>query len=101
MNKASITRLFLFFILTGILVQGGCALAPADAPALVNPPPSGETERFLQSTPAASAMAVPALPTFPLWMTALGVLLIAGAAGGFILLRRPREYVPRSRRLQK
>lgn len=83
------------------MVQGALAVAPPDSPPLVIEPPSGDTRVMETSTTAASPLEVPVLPEFPVWMTVLGAGLIGAGAGGYYLLRRPKTYVPRSKRLQK
>jgi len=87
-------------LISGLFVQGALAVAPDDAPTLVNPPPSADR------APSITGIAVTpiqgenfSLP-LPVW-TIIGIVLIAMAAAGFFLLRRPKAYEPRSIRLRK
>lgn len=101
MTESMKPRIFFAILITWIMVQGVIAVAPRDAPPLVIEPPSGNIGVMETRTTVASSLTVPVLPEFPLWMAFLGIVLIATAAGGLYLVRRPKTYVPRSKRLQK
>lgn len=100
MRISMVSRVFSALCIICIMVQGALAVAPPDAPPIVIEPPSGDTG-VIEATSAASPLEVPVLPEFPVWMAVLGAVLIAAGAGGCYLLRCPKTYVPRSKRLQK
>ncbi len=91
----------LFLVLCGLLSLGAAAVAPEDAPALVNEPPSTDSGSAEKIAPPPTSHAGEPLASFPVWMTVLGILFVAIAVGGILLLRRPKEYQPRAKRLQK
>jgi len=101
MTNRSALIVCIFVILCGVVPLGAVAVAPEDAPGLVIVPPSGDTEGGEKIAPSPSPHAEGPLPLFPVWMTILGTLFVAIAIGGFLLLRRPKEYEPRAKRLQK
>jgi len=76
------------------------AVAPADAPPLVIPDPSGNTAPSTMAVGATFSNQETLSPHFSLW-TLLGIALIAAAITGFLVLRRPKAYEPRAERLRK
>lgn len=101
MKYFRICHIFLVSLIFSLLVQGAIAVAPPGAPTLVIPSPSGNAGIGHTNAPALPDVPDPVMPNIPLWVLILGIVLIAGAAAGLLLLRRPAEYVPRSKRLQK
>jgi len=91
----------LFLILCGLLSYGAVAVAPEDAPPLVNVPPSADSGAAEKIAPTQPSHAGEPLVSFPVWMTVLGILFVAIAIVGIVLLRRPKEYQPRAKRLRK
>lgn len=98
---AGICRVVLISLISSLLIQGAIAVAPPGAPTLVIPSPTGDAGTVHTNVPALQDITDPVLLNIPLWVLILGILLIAGAAGGLLFLRRPAEYVPRTKRLQK
>ena len=101
MTLRSLFVAYLFLVLCGLLFPVAVAVAPEDAPALVIEPPSDHPGTSEKAAPQPSPTAAEPLPSFPVWMTVIGILFVALAMGGILLLRRPKKYVPRAKRLQK
>ncbi|MCU0631844.1 MAG: hypothetical protein MUC66_02575 [Methanolinea sp.] len=99
-TKGSATLLCLIVLISSLFVQGALAVAPDDAPILVNTPPSGDIPPSTTGTANTPVHGVAFSLPLPIW-TILGIVLIATAAAGFLLLQRPKVYEPRSKRLQK
>ncbi|HOT02905.1 MAG TPA: hypothetical protein PK069_01845 [Methanolinea sp.] len=92
---------WLFLVLCGLLLTGAVAVAPEDAPPLVNVPPSTDSGAAEKIAPPLPPHAEEPLASFPVWVTVLGILFVAIAIGGIVILKRPKEYQPRAKRLRK
>ncbi|MDH7510797.1 MAG: hypothetical protein QHH04_07120 [Methanolinea sp.] len=90
----------LLFLALNAGIVGVSAVVPPGAPDIAEPSPTQVS--FTQPAPApgfsvtGDSFSVP----FFAWMV-IGMVMIGAVVVAFFLLRRPDEYVPRSRRLRK
>lgn len=80
--------------------QAVYAVAPEDAPPIENPTYTGDAASTVFQNAAQSFPVLQADHNTMLWAV-IGIILIIVASAGFLLLRRPSTYTPRSKRLQK
>jgi len=92
--------LILFMLAIALSIQAVSAVAPEGGPTLVIPSPATNAAPSASETVPSSPSGLAASLPFPVW-TLVGVALIIIAAAGFLLLRRPAKYLPKSKRLQK
>jgi len=96
----AVLSLYLLVLALNAAVAGVSAVVPPGAPDIVEPQPTQTP--FTQPAPAhgysvvGDSFSVP----LPAW-TVIGLVMIGAVVVAFFLLRRPDEYVPRSKRLRK
>jgi len=96
----AVLSLALLILALNTAVAGVSAVVPPGAPDIVEPQPTQTP--FTQPAPAhgysvvGDSFSVP----LPAW-TVIGLVMIGAVVVAFFLLRRPDEYVPRSKRLRK
>ncbi|HOS82341.1 MAG TPA: hypothetical protein PK445_06405 [Methanolinea sp.] len=101
----AVLSLALLVLALNAAVAGVSAVVPPGAPDIVEPQPTQTPftqASFTQPAPAhgysvvGDSFSVP----LPAW-TVIGLVMIGAVVVAFFLLRRPDEYVPRSKRLRK
>lgn len=100
MTKRMFSSLILFMLAIGFFMQGVSAVAPEDAPPLLIPSPAGGIAPSDTVTETGAFENLTASIPFPVW-TLIGIILIIIGVAGFLLLRRPARYTPKSKRLLK
>lgn len=96
----AVLSLALLILALNTAVAGVSAVVPPGAPDIVEPQPTQTP--FTQPAPVhgysvvGDSFSVP----LPAW-TVIGLVMIGAVVVAFFLLRRPDEYVPRSKRLRK